>query len=618
MNRLLGVPKNSTRTGLLLAFSVLLLGAWPPLLATDDYVPPRVGYVEGSGAYESAGDVDWSELTVNLPLLSGDRIVTHPQSRIEIELGYDNFLRLGAGTDMSFRRANGSELELDLSLGELILRVNESSRVRIFTPDATINIKKEGLYRISVDDRGAAAVSVRKGEARVANGFRERKLRTGEQLVIEGPQSSLAQVVYSWGDDEFDVWSDRRDAQYVSSRSSQYVGADYAGVYDLDAYGEWDYVPAYGASIWYPYGVSSTWSPYSVGHWRHYPGWGWTWISFESWGWLPYHYGNWYFHAGRWGWCPGGFSSWSPALVDFYYGGGYVGWAPRGYFGGRGGRGGNVTVINNNTTVINNQNGWNGRGGSRRGLTVVAENDFGSRGSLDQVAVREPATRIVQNLRPTVRSELPIQPVRGVARSSSDGIAATGGVSGVRGGNRGAGQSPTIATIPASAVESSSRGWSDRGGRSTSRPTVVSVPSGRPSVASGQPASPAPAVTATEGDRGGRSRAATPAVTAPRVPDRAAPGRSVSRPATPSRVPTRTVTPPNRSVPNRTVTPPSRTRTPAVTRTPSRPPTRVAPSRPAPSRSVAPSRPATRPSPPARSSSPVRASRPPANRERKP
>ncbi len=608
--------------GLLLIFPVLAFVGTPSLMATDDYVPPRVGYIEGSGAYESAGDVDWSELTINLPLLSGDRIVAHPDSRIEIELGYDNFLRLGAGTDVSFRRATGSELELDLSLGELILRVNESARLRVFTPEATVEIKKEGLYRISVDDNGGAAVTVRKGEVRVANGFRERKLRAGEQLVIDGPQSSLSQVVRSWGDDEFDVWSDRRDALYVGSGSTQYVSSSYAGVYDLDAYGSWDYVPDYGTSIWFPFGVSSSWSPYSVGHWRYYPTWGWTWISFESWGWLPYHYGNWYFHAGRWGWCPGRFSTWSPALVDFYYGGGYVGWAPRGYFGGRGG--GGVTVINNNTIV--NNNGWSGRGGARHGLTVVSERDFGSTRSLDQVAVREPGTRVVDGLRPTVRTELPIRPVRNVGGSNAAGISPTVGVSGLRGGDRATGQNPRVTVIPASAAQDSNgaRGWSTRGGRATSEPAVVTLPNTRPSVATGENASPA--VSAPQPGRGGRNTGGTPSVTVPRTPDRTVPTRTVSRPDTTSRTPSRAVPSVTRGTPDRRVTPapPSRPRTPSVTRAPSgnRTPSRVAPSRgsaSAPSRSVAPSRPATRPSsPPRASSSPPRVSRPAPNRDRKP
>ncbi len=600
--------------GLLLAFSIFFAGALTPLFATDDYVPPRIGYVDGSGAYESAGDVDWSEVTVNLPLLSGDRIVTHPDSRIEIQLGYDNFLRLGADTDVSFRRANGSETELDLTLGELILRVNESSHFRVFTPEASINIKKEGLYRISVDDNGGAAVTVRKGEARVSNSLRERKVRAGEQLIVEGPQSSLNQVVRSWGDDGFDTWSDRRDAQYVSARSSQYVSANYAGVYDLDRYGEWDYIPAYGTSIWFPFGVASTWSPYSVGRWRFYPGWGWTWVSFESWGWLPYHYGNWYFHAGRWGWCPGGFSSWSPALVDFYYGGGYVGWAPRGYYGPRGR--GNVTIIN---TTVNNY-GWNG-GRGRRGLTVVAESDFGSRQRLDQVALRDPGVRVVENLRPTSRTELPIRPSRVAARS--DAVAPIRGVSGGRRVNSGTNNSPRVSTPSNALQESTGPVWSTRGGRSASQPSVVTVPDG----ASGRGrtlSSPSPAVRAPQTNRNEiRGSRSTPAVVAPSSnSDGSRAGRSVSRPATPSRSPIRSVSPPSRGVPSRTVTPPTRGRTPTVTRPPSRTPTRVAPSRSSsPSRTVSPSRTTSRPAvsrPPTRSATPVRVSKPPSNRDRKP
>ena len=57
-----------------------------------------------------------------------------------------------------------------------------------------------------------------------------------------------------------------------------------------------------------------------------------VWISDEPWGWLPYHYGSWVYVSrySRWCWVPGSLHRWQPALVNFYFGGGYMGWAPRG------------------------------------------------------------------------------------------------------------------------------------------------------------------------------------------------------------------------------------------------------------------------------------------------
>jgi len=73
------------------------------------------------------------------------------------------------------------------------------------------------------------------------------------------------------------------------------------------------------------------WSPYTLGMWGWYPGLGYTWISSEPWGWLPYHYGMWNFLPDfGWFWMPGDFGFWSPALVSWYMGPGWVGWAPLG------------------------------------------------------------------------------------------------------------------------------------------------------------------------------------------------------------------------------------------------------------------------------------------------
>jgi len=71
------------------------------------------------------------------------------------------------------------------------------------------------------------------------------------------------------------------------------------------------------------------WSPFSLGRWCWYPGFGYTWISYEPWGWLPYHYGGWVFDpVFGWAWFPGAFGFWSPAQVSWYQGPGWIGWAP--------------------------------------------------------------------------------------------------------------------------------------------------------------------------------------------------------------------------------------------------------------------------------------------------
>lgn len=134
--------------------------------------------------------------------------------------------------------------------------------------------------------------------------------------------------------DSWDKWTSDRDTQTRLSLVDQAIPS--RGLYgwsDLDAYGEWGFFPGFGYG-WSPY-ASAGWSPFGMGMWSFYPGMGYTWISGEPWGWLPYHYGSWGFASGfGWFWMPGNnFSNFSPGLVNWYSGPGYIGWSPLGATG---------------------------------------------------------------------------------------------------------------------------------------------------------------------------------------------------------------------------------------------------------------------------------------------
>jgi predicted small secreted protein len=94
---------------------------------------------------------------------------------------------------------------------------------------------------------------------------------------------------------------------------------------DLNNYGEWLSLSPYG-DVWRPY-VVSDWMPFNNGYWA-YDGGDWTWISYEPFGWIVYHYGYWYDDPSYgWVWVPSE-DSWSPARVEWINYGDYIGWAP--------------------------------------------------------------------------------------------------------------------------------------------------------------------------------------------------------------------------------------------------------------------------------------------------
>lgn len=389
--------------GIILAFCSL------SALYADNYYPPRVSYVEGGVSYESAGDVDWTEATVNLPIFRGDRVYAQPGSRGEIEFGYNSFLRLDENTDVMFSHLSKKAVNLNLALGSVIVRAGKSFKMDVQTPAGLIQLDDRGLYRIDTDETGLTRVMVRKGEAEIIGAGDKVELRDG-QMTTFGGDPSLHQAAYDSYEDDFDLWSSRRDAIYASSESVEYVGGYYPGIHTLDSYGYWRTYPTLGR-VWIPR-VGVGWSPYRSGLWLNFSV-GWTWLSYEPWGWLPYHHGYWHYYEpyGHWVWSPGfyggytSFGAWSPHCVNFYYGSGYIGWAPRPW--GYGTRPNN-TVINNTNIIINNNNINNSRG-----MTVVKATDF-SRRRVETTMVRN----VSSDVRNSFKTGLPETLTRTSSRSS--------------------------------------------------------------------------------------------------------------------------------------------------------------------------------------------------------
>jgi hypothetical protein len=94
---------------------------------------------------------------------------------------------------------------------------------------------------------------------------------------------------------------------------------------NLEPYGQWLDIPGYGY-CWQPNGVDESWQPYLDGYWVYTDA-GWTWVSYEDFGWITYHYGRWTrVEDVGWVWVPD--YQWAPAWVSWRSGGDYVGWAP--------------------------------------------------------------------------------------------------------------------------------------------------------------------------------------------------------------------------------------------------------------------------------------------------
>ncbi len=294
----------------------------------------RLSLVEGRVSFQHGSDVDWSAASVNLPLEPGDRIYTGNDGRAEVEFDDGSTFRMAENTDIEILSLREEGIQIRMSLGLSTLNVLGNADFEVDTPTAAFNAVREGIYRFDVVENGDTDAIVRKGEMEAANNQFSQRLQAGELLHLTLKDRDNPEVSSYDRRDQWDEWNDRRNADLRVYGNQRYLPDDVnMGASELDRYGRWVNVETYG-NAWIPYNMADYWSPYSVGRWCYRPMYGWTWISYEPWGWLPYHYGRWY-HSSLYGWCwlPGpsyGFNFWSPALVTFYNGPGWVSWCPLG------------------------------------------------------------------------------------------------------------------------------------------------------------------------------------------------------------------------------------------------------------------------------------------------
>ena len=167
-------PQASRRVSWRILLALLLFAFVQGTLAN----PPRVSFVEGEAIYEPADEVEITQLALNLPLVTGDRIYLTESTRIEIQQGPGNLVQASSHTDLKWLGTD-DVLRIELTSGDLILRITDDERHKVFTPLASVRINGPGIYRLRVNPEGALVVAVRDGSAEVANRFRVREISAG-------------------------------------------------------------------------------------------------------------------------------------------------------------------------------------------------------------------------------------------------------------------------------------------------------------------------------------------------------------------------------------------------------------------------------------------------------
>ncbi len=318
----------------------------------------RLSYVSGTVALKRPGSTERAKAMMNTPLQEGFEISTFADSYVEVEFENGSTARLGESSRMTFdqlaldedgNKVNRIAFEQGYATFHVIPEHHDSFAVKMAQVTLTPNGK--GMFRADLSS-SKARVEVFSGSLQIATAANSEKLGKDRVLTFDPGAAEIAlNTTTGIVKDPWDKWTNNRDTQAELALSDQQI-TGHNSVYgwsDLDAYGEWGYFPGYGYG-WSPF-ASSGWAPYNMGMWSFYPGMGYTWISGEPWGWMPYHFGSWsYASSFGWFWMPTGSMAYSPALVNWYSGPGWVGWAPAGVHGVPGQR----TVNTTSTSALQN------------------------------------------------------------------------------------------------------------------------------------------------------------------------------------------------------------------------------------------------------------------------
>lgn len=183
---------NAAWSRLSLMLSVcLLLCLLPAALSADVGDPPervaRLSYLDGSVSLQPAGEGDWTTASQNYTVTTGDRLYADENSRAELEIGPFT-ARLSQYTDLTVINLNDQLLQLGVTQGTVqvtVFNLPSGNTVEVDTPNGTLNLAREGSYRVDVyPDSGATWVAVTRGSlegerrGRIADGPRRERRPT--------------------------------------------------------------------------------------------------------------------------------------------------------------------------------------------------------------------------------------------------------------------------------------------------------------------------------------------------------------------------------------------------------------------------------------------------------
>jgi len=205
----------------------------------------RLSYVNGNTFIQRSSELTYEEGVINMPIAQGDRVGT-TDGRAEVFFGKGKYIRLDNETKIDFinlPKLGNDLIQIRIWSGHVYFRVNSLNReksLEIHTPDVSIYILDEGLYRIDVKENQETELLVFKGLIEAAGESGSVLIKEAQKLVaIEGHFTSRPIRFHANSEDSFDRWNNDRDVTLRERLAQRYLPGelnDYEG--ELQTFGD--------------------------------------------------------------------------------------------------------------------------------------------------------------------------------------------------------------------------------------------------------------------------------------------------------------------------------------------------------------------------------------------
>jgi hypothetical protein len=232
-----------------------------------------INFIEGTVTSSRAKTPDtWRGVSLGDRLKTGDRLRTSSDGRAEILLNPGSYLRLDHSGEIVMTNPNLDALAVEVISGSALFEVTGTDGtellLRILTPNGTVNVVRNGLYRVTVPREGAPTVAVTKGRITVEQAGRSLPVKDKQLVTLDATAVTTAKLDKK-DRDAFDEWS-RNRAKTLGEANARLrdrdVLAAFNGWRQNGAYG-FGFAPFFGLWLFDPRLGSYTFFPF-YGYWN--------------------------------------------------------------------------------------------------------------------------------------------------------------------------------------------------------------------------------------------------------------------------------------------------------------------------------------------------------------